>query len=556
MATRAEAALTVTTGTFLVVSQNWSYTASTTPLSKRPKEILLERTSVDEPTCEITVVNAGVNATDATKNDFTYAITARDTWLEVDSDVSWTAVQEGSSNQTGTTKTGTLVFLSGVTLNIDVTTSDSLLQSKTANGRIAGSLAFGLGEIRWSEVAKYGGQFFYRYPGDWYAWINGEGNSSDGTVTGIDGYKNWRFGYCRNDTRNVTWMNGGDLHIRDRWAQYWMFAKNSDTGQDDGADNEGEENYGSPWISGYGEMHPGMASDGVPIQNVIRWRPPHNGTIRTTGFYFTVHSDTTTGVNFWFAQMNGIDPLATNANRKVIVKSESSANESFATWDKTMDVTTDDVFYMVLGPASDETSDTTHMNINIWYVDFASTNSGVPTNSNVSWKKQIEGNARYLICMPNYKDSDGVLAQTLGRQNLYNRGEIKASHYKNSFLSPDTVRTDESKDTATGAGTGNGFITIQALTPPSPDAVIKYKMITHQPSEDLDVNYDITNKWNGTYTTDSQLQYTFDGLTGGLYQVGMLISSQELGFTDYDLSQVMVMPGGVWVERGLVGYTK
>ena len=539
---------------YIVVTQSWTFNASTTPLTKRPKELLREDTVIAEPVCECVLENKGAS-TVAGKDKYEWNINATDTWLNSTISPTWVATQDGASTS-GSTNPGTGNFVTGETLQVVATATDSLLQVKTATARIAGSIVFGLGEIRFSEIAKRGGELFYRYPGDYnsYLWRKG----GDQTMVGADGWRGWRYGYCKGGDRVPIWMDGSDKYIRDNWGPQWMFAKPSDTSQSDGTDTDNvhETSYGAPWISSHGELHPGHSADGQVLINLIRWRPPYNGTIRTTGMYFDADSgEQANGVNVWLALMNGVDPNATIANWKTQVFAENSANETYYIWDQTIEVTTNQVFYLAIGPNSDSSYDTTHLGLNFWYVDFDTTNQGAPANIDVSLRENLEDHCAHKICLPNYYNGTQNM-QALAYKTTTNNGTVKASHYKSSFMAPDLVRTDESRDTKTGAGNGNGFLTIQALNPPSADAVIKYRLNRHISNQGLTLNYDKTNIHPNTVTSDSTLSYTFGSLTGGLYQFAVIINSASLGISNFDTSSSTPAPGGVWVERGLIGYTK
>ena len=382
-------------------------------------------------------------------------------------------------------------------------------------------------DIKFSEQVLLRGDLNFNFPGDWNALLYQRHKANKGEVSalaGIDGFKGWRYGSFELQNPDITWYD------------------ENDTKDDHGATHLfGSAHY--PFINYKGEIHPGPVDPNV--LNVIRWVPPYDGTVRISGFFAHTNSEGGNGVNIWLATMKGVDVVYSN-NIETYHVAAQKVEDGYTTWDKTISVSTGKALYLVAGPDSDYGFDTCDVH---WNIRYTSVPSDLTDNSGRSLRDNITDNMRHTYVMPNFAEgqSDDALL-TAGVD------EIKMSYSHNTFIPPSVVRIATTPDTATGASAGNGSITVKVIEYPTTDSIVWFRMTHHISNVDLDYDYDRTNKYPGMYASDANGEYTFTGLTGGIYAFGVVISSGSLGITEFDVTQTHLASANAFVERGLTGY--
>lgn len=381
--------------------------------------------------------------------------------------------------------------------------------------------------INFSSDIALKGQLNYNFPGDWAALAYRRTNSSKGYtkagIAGIDGFKGWRYGTFPLNTGAITWCNENNA-TTDAFGGTHLFRNT---------------NGDYPFFNLRGEVHP---SNG--ILNVIRWRPPYNGTIRMTGHITDANAGGGDGVNVWVATMKGVDVSYIN-NIETYHVPVTKVKNSYLTFDTTINVSTSKALYMIVGADTEEGYDTTDCGWNIRYTSIPSGFSGSSLRDNLA------DNTRHTYIMPNFADGqkdDGDDIENSGS------GVAKFSYFNNAFIPPLVVRTALTSDTSTGASSGNGTITCKVIDYPTTDSTVWFRMTAHYSNVGLADHYDVTNKYPGMYASNSNGEYTFSGLTGGIYGFGTVISAPSLGITELDVSQTHLMANLTFVERGLVGY--
>lgn len=380
------------------------------------------------------------------------------------------------------------------------------------------------------------GKLNFNFPGDWLAFAHQRAKTNKGTrdsMTGIDGYNGWRYGTFPLENGHITWMN--ESCTNDAHGYTHLFK--------DSAGNW-------PFINIRGEIHPV-----VGVLQVIRWVPPYNGTVKMTGHIAHTNSAAGDGLNVWVATMKAVDVPYVN-NIETLHVPTTSVHNNHLTFDTTINVTTNKAIYMVVGANQSDSYDTCDAGWNIQYTslpaDYIATR-GTSGYGTPSLRDNLADHIRFTHYLPNFPDgqADNGSGGDLGTSGA---GEAKMSYFQNAFRPPSAIRTAKVNDTASGAGSGNGSITVKALNLPSTSTALWFRMAYHISTVGLAEGYDITNRYPGMYAANANLEYTFTGLTGGLYGVGCVITDPTLGVTELDVSQTYLMPGITFVERGLIGY--
>ena len=233
-----------------------------------------------------------------------------------------------------------------------------------------------------------------------------------------------------------------------------------------------------------------------------------------------------------------------------------------------------DCYYLVIGPNTDPSYDTTQINWNMFYEE---TNF---TGTKLSLREMTEDMARYQVIMPNYRPSrpglsnaqSGTNGQSLALQTKFSdRGELSTipmSQWVDTTFVPDIQRTAASHDTAYYANQGNGMLQIRMRFHPggaqwwSSGGTVttsQLRLINLSPPSGVSFSNHVERDWTyaGAGSGGAQLMVKFDGLVGGLYGVEGKIqwTTPNGGNYNVDISDTGVLPSfATFVQRGLNSY--
>lgn len=391
-------------------------------------------------------------------------------------------------------------------------------------------------------MAKIGGKYFFSQPGDFLSLYYREGRFSRTSSAMCYNYNGWRLGYSYDSNRNIQWLNDASKHTRDTWGMTHYMAENAHTG------NTGTDGYSGPWFNTGGECHP-QVNNGTNMGCVYSWTPPKTGTVRIVGTVYDSNTGGGNGVLFWVAKLKALNSPAKLANIDggFIVPTQDTQDETYITFDKTIEIDSlTKPITLYVGPNGEDGYDTTLVRLNIWYTDVDM------TGDNISLRDMTEKENNYKVAMPRFARQDPAL----GTGN----DDIKMSYHKDTFLAPDVVKLDESRDTLAGAANGNAFLKVQLLAPPTASATAEFRL--------YNVKSPVTE--SGVYekdwaSADNSLSILWTGLigsVGGVYGVETRISKPaetingvvNPAYTFTLGSGGSLSPGMVFVERGLYSY--
>ena len=112
------------------------------------------------------------------------------------------------------------------------------------------------------------------------------------------------------------------------------------------------------------------------------------------------------------------------------------------------------------------------------------------------------------------------------------------------------VKIAATRDTAGGSTNGNGTLTVKAVNIEQSSWIIKFRMTLHLAFGNAINDYD-SNRYSGSYLANSNNEYTFTGLTGGLYGIGVTVQHPTNGWYK-DISISYIHCHGNFVERALL----
>lgn len=294
--------------------------------------------------------------------------------------------------------------------------------------------------VSFTKLAQRGGSLTFNFPGDVYSYIQRTG----GKDSGLQGYRGWKYGYSIGHNMPV-WF---DTNNYDRYH----FFKDSSWGS-------------IPFFNTGGEMHPARHGDQNYL-NVIRWKAPRTGQVRMIGCMYDSNLGGGNGVNFWVGKMNIPDGLVRGSNIREFVLPAQHSNNSTALFNKSISVNAGDVFYMVVGPDSEHSYDTT---VGKWTIYYESCPD--MSNMNLSLREMVEDQGRYNCFMPNYYPNGGTKHGQLdwNRSNFSDRNtlhSVRASHMIHSTIVPDLIRTGSTHDTNIYGRAGNGTLQVSLVHGP------------------------------------------------------------------------------------------
>ncbi len=547
MSTKAEYGLQTEAGLYIDIEQAQNTTS--TNVSERTIVIGLEDEFPGEIDIQATLVNNGQTAGVVGYSNYDYEITAESLYdgeVFTGTDVQWTMTSSSGETESGTGLTGT-VSLPSETVSMTITAgTDSIAQTTNRTVTAPGSIGVGGGDISISQMAKIGGKYFFSNVGDWTSKYYREGVSSRTSSAMIYNYNGWRLGYSYDSNRNIQWFNDASKHTRDTWGMTHYMAENVHTG------NTGTDGYSGPWISA-NECHP-QVNNGINMGCVYSWTPPKTGTVRIVGTVYDSNTGGGNGVLFWLAKLKTLDSPSTLANIDggFIVPTQDTRDETFVTFDKTVEINSlTKPITLYVGPNGEHGYDTTIVRLNIWYtaVDM--------TGDNISLRDMTEKENNFKVAMPRFVSAAGdpIQGPYLGTGN----DDIKMSYHKDTFLTPDIVKLDESRDTLAGAANGNGFLKVQLLAPPTASATAEFRL------KNIKSPVTETNWYEKDWAiADSSLSILWTGLLGsvnGPYGVETRITKPAETFNGvinpaytFTLDSNRLAPGIVIVERGLYSY--
>lgn len=547
MSTKAEYGLQTEAGLYIDIEQAQN-TTSTNP-SERTIVIGLEQEFPGEIEVQATLVNDGLTTGGpAGYADYTYDITAVSTYdgtTFTGGDIQWTMTTASGVSESGTGASGT-VSLPSETVNMTITVGvDEALQTKVVAVMAPGAIGTSGVNVSMSQIATFGGKYFSSQPGDWFSKYYREGITSRTSSAMCYNYNGWRLGYAYDADTNIQWFNDASKHTRDTWGMTHYMAENAHSGA------TGTDGYSGPFING-GECHP-QVNSGINMGCVYSWTPPKTGTVRVVGTVYDAHVEGSAGngVQFWVGKLESLTAKATEI-QSLIVPIQDTVDETYVTFDKTVEVSSlTEPIVLYVGPKGEDSADTTLVRLNIWYIDVDM------TGDNLSLRDMTERENNFKVAMPRFVNDSGTPIQspTLGTGN----NNIKMSYHKDTFLTPDIVKLDESKDTAGTAEVGNAFLKVQLLAPPTVTATAEFRLYNHKSP--------VTNApvWEKDWTAaDGSLSVLWTDLLGsveGAYGVETKITKPtetidgvvNPSYT-YTLDSNRLAPGIVNVERGLYSY--
>lgn len=410
--------------------------------------------------------------------------------------------------------------------------------------------------VQFSQIARAGGDLTWSFPGDMVGHIHRNGGKS----SALNGWREWKYGYQYGSSLkwfNTNYYQGHHYFFNSNWASV-------------------------PFINSRGEVHPARHGS-TNYVNIIRWRAPHSGRVRMFGTMFDSNLGGGNGVNMWCAKMSFKgDGVATSGTiREWVLKQLNSRTlgGGSATFNKSINVSAGDIFYMAVGPDSEHSYDTTVCKWNIYYEHV---NNWAGTN--ISLRRSMEDAARYNAFLPNYYPNSGNKhgQDAWNKTKFSDRGtssNVQISDFINSTWLPDLIRTSSGHDTNLYGSAGNGSLSVDLAFGPdgaqwwgtgtnvktthylynvSPPSVVASKI---KANGWLETANQTGNRWYGGTSSNpvgggSTGQASWTRLVGGLYGVDTTI--------DYVINGQRVVwhiddnkthaKGRVYIQRGLRAY--
>ena len=360
-----------------------------------------------------------------------------------------------------------------------------------------------MSQISFSDIAKNrGGSLTFRYPGDWMSHACQDGGQDRSSYQSTPhGYMGWSYGYvAQNSTTNTfvpyTLSNYGRAHMF-REKNSWPSVSN----------------FKYPWMSSWGECHPGHES-GVNYWAVLKWEPPQTGTVKIRGFIMDNNEGGGNGINFWLARMKSNTNNVLAANRESIIfhgHTESYLGH-YATVSMTETITdVNKIYYFVVGPDGEQGFDGTTMDLQIQYT------SDPAPNANISLADQILKHSRYKACLPRYYLANGDAGYDDAYEATFTgstvRSNVKASFTEEAFDIPLAARKRTLADTLPGTA-GNGELDVKLEFAPT-WSTSSLNLINVEPPAGVTFSPEHIEK--GYTSTNSSHEVTWTNLVGGLY---------------------------------------
>lgn len=544
MSTKAEYGLQTEAGTYIDIEQAQNTTS--TNISERTMVLGLESEYPGEIDIVATLTNDGPTAGVAGYSNYDYEITAESLYdgeVFTGADIQWTMTSSSGVTKSGTGLTGT-ESLPSETVSMTITAgTDSIAQTTNRTITAPGSIGVGGGDISISQIAKIGGKYFFNNVGDFSSKYFREGVNSRTSSAMCYNYNGWRLGYTKDAATNIQWYNDASKHTRDTWGMTHYMAENAHSGA------TGTDGYSGPFINS-NECHP-QVNNGINMGCMYNWTPPKTGTVRVVGTIYDANTAAGNGVKFWVAKLDSLNCKAVDID-SYIVPIQNTQDETFVTFDETIEIDSlTKPIALYVGPNGDDGYDTTIVRLNIWYtaVDM--------TGDNISLRDMTEKENNFKVAMPRFMSAAGdpIQGPYLGTGN----DDIKMGYHKDTFLTPDVVKLDESRDTLAGAANGNAFLKVQLLAPPTVSATAEFRLHNNR--------HPVSNTavWEKDWSAaDSSLSILWTGLLGsvnGAVAVEAKITKPAEtinGVTNpaytFTLDSNRLSPGLVFVERGLYSY--
>lgn len=442
------------------------------------------------------------------------------------------------------------------------------------------------GAIHMAQLSCMGGSRTFRFPSNFQSYITKRGFTAD---SGLQGYMGWKYGYSLPTTRNVVWYDPTS-----RFKNQTLF--------------RGPEFTGAPlfpFMNVNGHMHPHTG-----MLNVLRWQAPVDGAVRFLGHLFTVNHGGGNGTIYWLGKMKADGGPANASNRTATLASfhlkggtspqyviptinttHSGDNRPWDWFNVTQNVKKGDTFYLVLGPNSDPSYDSTFVALNIYYENW----TAIPhKNACYSLREMLEDQARYQTVLPRYAERYDGHGQTnnIGRKfsdsdNSPGRG-CRMSDFIDSTWIPSLINSGFQWDTAQYDNVGTGALRVNMNFAMNGKMwwgegqngnVIssQFRVKNMTPPETLTFVESVERDWQASNTgataTTGGLGSTFTGLVGGRYKAEYEIkwktpqstdkNSRGQGNPDFytfnSNNNNLLAPVNLWIDTNLMqnyGYGK
>jgi hypothetical protein len=289
---------------------------------------------------------------------------------------------------------------------------------------------------------------------------------------------------------------------------------------------------------------------------VYSWTPPKLGTVRIVGTVYDSNSGGGNGVLFWMAKLDSLNAAAAQANivdGEFIVPAQDTRDETYVSFDKTIEITSlTQPITLFIGPNGQQDYDTTVVRLNIWYTDVDM------TGSNLSLRDMTETGNNFKVAMPRFVDDSGdpIQGPRLGTGN----SDIKMGYHKDTFITPNLVKLDESNDTLRTAAAGDAFLKVQLLAPPTSTSTTEFRL--HNAVDPEKAGQTVQSTWERDWTSaDGSQSVTWTSLRGGVYGVEAKISKPAEtinGVTNpaytFTMDSNRLHPGITFIDRGVLAY--
>ncbi len=366
--------------------------------------------------------------------------------------------------------------------------------------------------------------YHYSWPGDWLSLYD---SHNPVPISSVDNYKNWRAGWCylgygaNTNYSAITWLNNSNQSSSHLFAnvspQVW------------------------PFFNVKGEIHPTQEHNSTHYNRlaVIRWTPPFSGEIRVSGF--VQHAQDASryggdGIALWMYTVNPNTHAPWWGGRQQMIIPDivlQPGTKMYHSFNITFTPNANTQLYLVVGCRNGSAYDSLLCNIDIRYTN-------LPSTSTLSLKKSVIDQGRHYNAFPWYFQNN--LA--------WNNNPISFGDLLNSFTPPNVVRIAGTRDTYSGTTNGNGTLTVKAVNVEQSAWIIRFRMTVHLGVGNSNTGND-TNRYSGTYLANSNNEYTFTQLTGGLYGIGVTVQHPTNGWYK-DISISYIHCSDNYVERNLL----
>lgn len=399
-------------------------------------------------------------------------------------------------------------------------------------------------DISLGETCSKGGKYSYHWPGDYKAIIKYNQTIGRDPLYSIDSYKGWTMGYTYGTNMTVQNFTNDESYIRNTWGYTHLFVRWDHGDLNDTATTENISDL--PFVNYAGEVHPGT-NGSANMQVFIKWRPPLTGRVRIRGMVFDGHktdmyasnaSSNATGVLWWIAKMVG-NPTNLSGGASIWRQYHdggSTRTQGVGTFDFETDVTANqsDVFMLAVGPDSNESYDSTPVEMYIEYID--------PPKQDVSLGDNLCKHARWYTILPGWEDSAGNWNQGSGKGPYLfpdnpNDNDIDASlgAWRNSFVMP----------TMSLIGWDSNTFVVNAYNTP-PEVTLKWKFY------DLIANNTVSNYGIGTSKLHrARVEWPVSApFAGSTIRMKIPKGNSTNYYPDRDMQGSMLPYDFRWLERG------